>query len=78
VGLAAAEIERHGIATVTVSMLPEITATVRTPRALIVPFPLGHPFGRPHDPDLQRQVVLAALGLVSRSDLPVHELHGGS
>jgi len=65
VGLVAGELERRGIATTSVTMLPEITRKVRTPRALAVPFPLGYPLGRPFDPALQTRIVRAALALLA-------------
>jgi D-proline reductase (dithiol) PrdB len=55
-----AEIERRGIATASVTMLPEVTGRVRPPRALAVPWPLGYPLGAPNDRDLQRKVLLEA------------------
>jgi hypothetical protein len=74
VGLVAGELERRGIATTSITMLPEITRRVRTPRALAVPFPLGYPLGAPHDPDLQRSVLRAALALLeSPGPAPVLE-----
>jgi hypothetical protein len=47
VGLVQGEIERAGIITVSITLLPEITRKVRPPRALEVPFPLGFPLGIP-------------------------------
>ncbi len=44
---------------------------VRPPRALAVPFMLGRPFGAPDSPTLQREVLVAALGLLERTDGPV-------
>ena len=49
----------------------ENTEQIRPPRALWVPFPLGRPFGAPHDPGFQREVVRAALALLERGDGPV-------
>ena len=72
VGLVAAELERRGIATTSVTMLRDVTAKVGTPRALAVPFPLGYPLGRPHDPELQLRVCRHALTLLSeRSTAPI-------
>lgn len=71
VGLIAAEIERRGIATVCLVLLREVAEKVRPPRALAVPFPHGYPLGAPHDPDRQRDVVVAALRLLDRNDVPV-------
>ena len=45
-------------------MLREITAKVRTPRALAVPYALGYPLGKPGDPELQTRIVRAAFALL--------------
>ena len=78
VGLVGGELERRGVVTVAVSMLPEITAKVRLPRALEVPYRLGFPLGRPNDPPLQRRVLRALLRLARRQDVPVTEVLGES
>lgn len=70
VGLVAAELERRGIATTSVTMLREVTEKVRTPRALFVDFPLGYPLGRPDAPALQTRVVEAALALLDAPGPP--------
>ena len=70
VGLVGGELERRGVVTVAVSLLPEITARLRPPRALEVPYPLGFPFGRPNDPPLQRRILKALLRLAPRQDVP--------
>ncbi len=72
-GLVGVELERRGVVTAAVSLLPEITRKLSPPRALEVPFPLGFPFGRPNDPPLQRRVLRALLRLTSRNDVPVLE-----
>jgi hypothetical protein len=69
VSLIAAEIERRGITTVCIVILREVAQRVRPPRALFVPFRHGYPLDRPHDPDRQRKVIEAALGLAERSDV---------
>jgi len=66
VSLIAAEIEKRGIATTCIVLLREIAEEVRPPRALFVPFPLGYPLGKPHDPEGQRRVIEAALALLER------------
>ena len=71
VGLVAAELERRGIVTASVTMLPEVTMRVGPPRALAVPYPLGYPVGAPGDAALQRHVLRALLALCTRSDVPV-------
>ena len=39
----------------------DITQAVKPPRAVFVNFPLGHQTGPPDQPDLQRQIVIAAM-----------------
>ena len=79
VGLVGGELERRGVVTVAVSLLPEITAKVRPPRALEVPYALGYPFGRPDDPPLQRRILRSLLRLASRDDVPlIEELETGN
>jgi hypothetical protein len=71
VGLVQAALERAGITTVSLTLLREITAVLKPPRALFVPFPLGFPLGAPHDATQQHRVIAAALDLLTRNDLPV-------
>jgi len=54
-------IERRGIPTVSVTVAPDITAHVKPPRAVFVPFMMGHHFGVPFHRDLQRRIILEAL-----------------
>ena len=39
----------------------DITRAVNPPRAAFLDFPLGHTTGKPHDPDLQRRILVQAL-----------------
>lgn len=39
----------------------DITRAVNPPRAVFLNFPLGHQTGQPHQPELQRQIVRAAM-----------------
>ncbi len=71
VGLIQAEMERRGISTASITLLPEVTRAVRPPRALSVPFPLGYPLGAPDDPELQRKLLRALLALTREDDVPV-------
>ena len=73
VGLLQSEIERHGIATASITALPEITRRVRPPRALHVPYPLGFPLGEPGNASLQRKVLEALLAILCRADVPLVE-----
>ncbi len=71
VGLIQAEIERQGVSTASITLLPEVTRAVRPPRALSVPFALGYPLGAPDDPPLQRKLLRALLALTAEDDVPV-------
>jgi hypothetical protein len=39
----------------------DITRAVNPPRAAFLDFPLGHTTGKPHEPDLQRRILVEAL-----------------
>jgi hypothetical protein len=71
IGLIAAEIERHGIPTTSITLLKEVTAIIKPPRALFVPFKLGFPLGEPNNPELQNSVINAALALLQENNVPV-------
>jgi hypothetical protein len=64
-------LESHGIATTSISLVREHTEKIKPPRALFVPFPFGHAFGRPGDPALQHRVLRAALDLFAATSGPV-------
>lgn len=61
VSLVAAELERRGIATASLQLLRDVAEKVRPPRALFVPFPLGHPLDTPEEPAKQRAVLESLL-----------------
>jgi hypothetical protein len=42
----------------------DVTEAVKPPRALFVPFRMGHHFGTPFHAELQRRIIMAAFGLV--------------
>jgi D-proline reductase (dithiol) PrdB len=72
VGLIQSIIEKAGIATVSVTLLPEITRKVDPPRALSVDYPFGYPLGAPNDAGLQTRIILSALALLTEdAPLPV-------
>lgn len=73
ISLIAADIERAGIPTVCIALLREVVEKVRPPRALFVPFRHGYPLGAPHDRELQTKVIVAALALLDRGDVPLIE-----
>ena len=66
-------LESRGIATVSLTVLPEITRRLKPPRALAVPYGLGDPLGAANDPALQRRIIDAALALLTRTDVPILE-----
>ncbi|MBS1842767.1 MAG: hypothetical protein JST77_18205 [Acidobacteria bacterium] len=49
-----------------ITLLREVTERVNPPRALFVDRPLGYPLGEPNNAPLQREIMLAALELVSQ------------
>ncbi len=64
-------LEREGIATVLIALVPQHVERMRPPRALLVPFEMGRPLGDPGHRDFQRRVLIAALRLAERADVPV-------
>lgn len=42
----------------------DVTEHVKPPRAVFVPFRMGHHFGVPFHVDVQRQVIIAALEMI--------------
>ncbi len=61
VGLAQNVLERSGIATVSLTMVPTVSYGVGVPRALYVRFPYGNPYGEPGDRDTQRHILDTAI-----------------
>ncbi len=55
------EIESAGIATVSVSNIPDLTASVGVPRLVALEYPFGRNLGMPNDAEGQRTVVRATL-----------------
>ena len=62
--------EREGLTTASVSIVKEITAELRPPRAVFVPWPLGHPFGRAGNLEQQRAVLYDMIGLLESAEEP--------
>jgi hypothetical protein len=63
---------------VSVSVARDVTEQVKAPRAVFVPFRMGHHFGVPFHREIQRRVISEALGLLTTAtvsgtilDLPV-------
>ena len=69
-GLIQRAIEARGVPTVSVTVARDVTEAIKVPRALFLPWPMGHHFGAPFHSELQRRVVLAALGLLETGHEP--------
>lgn len=78
VGLVQGALETAGITTTGVTGVAEVSEKVGVPRALDVPWRLGYTLGEPNNPALQRAVLMQALALTDRDDLPVLEEFAGS
>jgi hypothetical protein len=63
-------VEEAGIPTVYVSTGRDLGAQVLPPRSVFVNFPMGNPFGRPHDAAMQRRILLDALELARTATTP--------
>jgi D-proline reductase (dithiol) PrdB len=64
VGLIQRSIEARGVPTVSVSVARDVTEAIKAPRAIFLPWPMGHHFGVPFHRELQRRVLVEALTLV--------------
>ena len=51
-------------------MIPDLTRAVGVPRLAGISYPMGQPFGRPHDADGQRAVLRAMLDLLASAPGP--------
>ncbi len=63
-------IEQSGIATVVVTMMPDLARKFRLARIVGVEFPFGHAFGMAHDRVMQRGVAEAALRVLDTATAP--------
>ena len=61
-------IERRGIPTVSVTVARDVTEHAKPPRAVFVPFMMGHHFGVPFHRDLQRRIIFAALDRLTKAE----------
>lgn len=69
-GLVQRVLEARGIPTVALSMIPDLTRSVGVPRLAGISYPMGRPFGRPHDADGQRAVLRAMLEVLATAPGP--------
>lgn len=68
VSLVQTELERRGIATMSLSVMPDITRQVQPPRVLEVDASLGSPLGPPNDVEAHLATLRRMLTLVTRTD----------
>ena len=57
-------VERRGIPTVSPTVARDVTEHAKPPRAVFLPFMMGHQFGVPFHRELQRRVILECLDLL--------------
>lgn len=69
-GLIARRVEADGIPTTSLTSALSITRSVDPPRAVFLDYPLGHTAGKAKDPELQREIVAAALAAVHELERP--------
>jgi hypothetical protein len=75
VGLAQREVEAAGIATIALSMIPDLTHAAGAPRVAAIEFPFGRPLGQPADVDGQGAVLAATLDALRDADGPGAVIH---
>ena len=54
-------IEKRGIPTVSLSVSLDVTQQIKPPRAMFLPFMMGHHFGVPFHVELQKRIIREAL-----------------
>lgn len=60
-------IEKRGIPTVSLSVALDVTEHIKPPRAVFLPFMMGHLFGVPFHRALQREIILTALSRIENA-----------
>lgn len=71
VSLVQVELERRGIVTVSLTVMPDITRKLAPPRALAVAAPLGAPMGAAHDAERHAGVLRRMLEVATRTEVPL-------
>ena len=61
-------IESRGIPTVSITVALDVTEHIKPPRAVFVPFMMGHHFGVPFHKKLQRRIILDALDFLASAE----------
>jgi D-proline reductase (dithiol) PrdB len=75
VGLVQREIEVAGLSTITLSGIPDLTATVSVPRLAAIEHPLGYLLGQPGDQEGQTAVLRATLQALAEMTQPGSVTH---
>jgi hypothetical protein len=75
VGLVQREIEAAGMSTITLSSIPDLTATARVPRLAAIAHPLGYLLGQPGDQEGQTAVLRATLHALAEMTRPGSVVH---
>ena len=57
-------IEIRGIPTISLSVSLDVTERIKPPRAMFLPFMMGHHFGVPFHVELQKRIIREALGRI--------------
>ena len=63
-------VEKAGLPTAIVTMMPAVAEHLLAPRIVGVPFPFGHPFGVPNDVDMQWRVLMTSLTVLAGATQP--------
>jgi hypothetical protein len=61
-------IERRGIPTVSISVALDVTEHIKPPRAVFLPFMMGHHFGVSFHKELQRRIIIEALDFLTTAE----------
>jgi hypothetical protein len=64
------EIEAAGMSTITLSSIPDLTASVSVPRLAAIEYPLGYLLGQPDDPVGQTTVLRSTLQALAEMEKP--------
>lgn len=62
-------IEKRGIPTVSLSVSLDVTQQIKPPRAVFLPFMMGHHFGVPFHVELQKRIIREALGRINAAEV---------
>jgi len=58
-----------GLPTLSMTCLWEVSEAFKPPRTVFLDFPMGCPAGKPHEPELQREIANAVIEVVKMPDV---------